>query len=1133
MTDINNNRVRKVIIGTGVVTTIAGQSTAGSADGTGAAAQFFDPSGVCNDGAGNLFVADAGNHRIRRIIIATGVVTTIAGGTQGFADGIGAAAQFDTPRGICSDGAGNLFVADAGNHRIRRIVIATGVVTTIAGNTFGFTDATGTAAQFNFPYSICNDGLGNLFVADASNNRIRRIVIATGVVSTLVGSTSGFADGIGTLAQFNFPNSLCYDGAGNLFVADLGNNRIRRIVIATSAVTTIAGSTLGFSDGTGTVVQFNSCYGICSDGLGNLFVADGFNHRIRRIDIVTTFSASYSGTNFPEAVMNNGTITTTQDITLTNDSWVSTLTGGVHYNATGVPSGLSISINRISLTVARISFTGAATAHANANDATVTLNFANTATGSNNAAGVTGLNPASLTLDFNDPTLGPPTVTSLIVPNTTPGTTITINGTNFTGASAVNIGGQVATFTVVSATQITATIPAGVVGTSLSVTTPSGTGSTVGFAPAPTITGFSPSAAAPGSVVTLTGANFITGAVSTVFIGGQPATFTVVSPTQITVTVPAGAAGSGATVTTVSGNASNAGFTVNTPPAPPPPVAPVAPTAFQLGASPTLQSSLNLPYGLSLLTNGSPTPVFSLVGGNVPPGVNLSSSGMLSGTPTQQGTYTFTVSASNGAGSTLSVITIVVGAPRPLATAVEQTTGGIGTPVVIRGYNFSGATGVSFGGIPALSFTIDNDGQITAILGAGNSGPIVISTPNGTSVAPSSFVYTPPPAPVIGSINPAAAESGDEDYRIVLRGRNFSQYATYLVLPETGTNASFSVPLPVVIESLTATEATLRLPLASRTLGVKRLTVRLADTFASSTFAVVAGAKPVITSQTVPSTTATSDAFTTELRGTGFFRRGYGRITVNGELANSSVLDAGRARVEIPARLNILGSKIMVRITNYDGQFAETTVNVVSRVAPLISHVVSRVENGRLRFLVRGSGFWGVVGVLVQNQAVLLVRSAPTELEIEFPSVFPRPRLTEEAWVLMVENLDGQKYGYRITPSLFYPLGASFGNSIAPKNTAETNSANAQTSTARNTALLGHINISPNPVSELLVVDLAAFTGQGRMQVMNARGEEMFSIECTGGERVSVDVRSLVSGAYFVRIVGEGVRVVKQIAVIR
>jgi hypothetical protein len=223
----------------------------------------------------------------------------------------------------------------------------------------------------------------------------------------------------------------------------------------------------------------------------------------------------------------------------------------------------------------------------------------------------------------------------------------------------------------------------------------------------------------------------------------------------------------------------------------------------------------------------------------------------------------------------------------------------------------------------------------------------------------------------------------------------------------------------------------------------------------------------------------------------------------------------------------------MVRITNYDGQFAETTVNVVSRVAPLISHVVSRVENGRLRFLVRGSGFWGVVGVLVQNQAVLLVRSAPTELEIEFPSVFPRPRLTEEAWVLMVENLDGQKYGYRITPSLFYPLGASFGNSIAPKNTAETNSANAQTSTARNTALLGHINISPNPVSELLVVDLAAFTGQGRMQVMNARGEELFSIECTGGERVSVDVRSLVSGAYFVRIVGEGVRVVKQIAVIR
>jgi hypothetical protein len=268
---------------------------------------------------------------------------------------------------------------------------------------------------------------------------------------------------------------------------------------------------------------------------------------------------------------------------------------------------------------------------------------------------------------------------------------------------------------------------------------------------------------------------------------------------------------------------------------------------------------------------------------------------------------------------------------------VEQTTGGIGTVVLIRGYNLSNATDVRFGGVSALSFTVDNDSQITAIVGFGNSGVIQVTTPNGSSSAPQGFTYITPPPPAITSINPAAAVSSDENYRIVLRGRNFSPFATYMVQPETGTNASFSVPLETVQEFVSSTEAYLRLPLASRTLGVKRVTLRLGDAFASGTFAVVPGAMPQILSQTVLSTVASSQAFTTELSGTGFFRFGYGRLTVNGELTNASVLDAGRARVEIPAQWNILGSKIAVRITNYDGQFAETTLNVVSRVAPFIA----------------------------------------------------------------------------------------------------------------------------------------------------------------------------------------------------
>jgi hypothetical protein len=749
------------------------------------------------------------------------------------------------------------------------------------------------------------------------------------------------------------------------------------------------------------------------------------------------------------------------------------------------------------------------------------------------------VNNAGFTVNTNVPT-----ISSLVVPNTMAGTSITINGTNFTGASNVTIGGQTATFTVVSPTQITATVPAGAVGTNLSVTTGAGTGNTVGFAPAPTITSFSPSSAAPGATITLTGTNFITGAVGSVVIGGQTATFTVVSPTQITATVPAGATGSGATVMTVSGVGSNAGFSVNIPPppvvvVPPTPAPPTAPTSFQLGATPTLQSSLNLPYALTLVANGSPTPTYSFVSGTLPPGMSVSATGVISGVPSRQGTYTFTVQANNSAGSASSVVTVVVGAPRPLATFVDQTTGGIGTVVVIRGYNFSNATGVSFGGIPALRFTVDNANQITAIVGAGNSGEIIVSTPEGSSSAPQGFVYTAPQVPVITGINPVAVQSGDEDYSIVLRGENFSQYATYLVQPETGTNASFSVPLPVVIESVVAGEARLRLPLASRTIGVKRLVVRIADIVVSSTFAVVTGVKPQILSQTVPATTATSRAFTTELIGTGFFRRGFASITVDGLPANASVLESNRARVEIPASLNILGSRVRVRLTNYDGQFAETVVNVVSRVAPLISAVQSRLENGRIRFIAQGSGFWGVQSVMVQNRTVLLVRTSPTELEIELPSDFQRPRVDEESWVLMVENPDGQKYGFRIAPNLFYPSGAglsvSQSSNSTPKNSSATNAATASQNiiSTSNNALLGQVSVSPNPVSEMLTVSAPSFTGQGRWQMVNVRGEVVLSGVIAGGERLPVDVRSLASGGYVLRIVGEGVQVLSRVAVLR
>ena len=283
VTDRANHCIRKIVIATGLVTTLAG-STSGFSDGTGTAAKFASPIGISLDNTGNLYVADGGNHRIRKVVIATGVVTTVAGSTQGFADGTGASARFYFPSGMTTDNRGNLYVADYANNRIRKITIATGAVTTLAGGGLGFADGIGTAAQFSGTNFIAIDNADNLYVTDDNNNCIRKIIIATGAVTTVAGGIQGFADGMGTAAKFNGPTGIATDNLGNLYLSDRGNHRIRKIVIATGGVTTLAGSgTPGFADGTSVTAQFNSPYGIMFDNIGNLYVNDGNNNRIRKL----------------------------------------------------------------------------------------------------------------------------------------------------------------------------------------------------------------------------------------------------------------------------------------------------------------------------------------------------------------------------------------------------------------------------------------------------------------------------------------------------------------------------------------------------------------------------------------------------------------------------------------------------------------------------------------------------------------------------------------------------------------------------------------------------------------------------------------------------------------------------------
>jgi sugar lactone lactonase YvrE len=303
--DQDNQRIRRINIRTGIINTVAGFSIKGFApDGRLATNTYMDtPCGIATDLSGNIYYADYGNHRVRKVNVSTGLVSTVAGnGSVGFSGdgGIATLAKLAYPIGVAVDRLGNVYIVDGQSNRVRKVNVTNGIITTIAGNgTNGYSGDGGlaTSANLNCNYGITVDANRNLYIPDGKNNRVRKVNASNGIISTIVGSgTPGYAgdSGLASSASLNYPIAVSFDYLGNMLISDLGNNRIR-FINSSGIINSIAGNgheKFAGDGGPATIASLNGPNALCFDKNGNIYISDSENRRIRKIN------------------SNNGTITT-------------------------------------------------------------------------------------------------------------------------------------------------------------------------------------------------------------------------------------------------------------------------------------------------------------------------------------------------------------------------------------------------------------------------------------------------------------------------------------------------------------------------------------------------------------------------------------------------------------------------------------------------------------------------------------------------------------------------------------------------------------------------------------------------------------------------------------------------------
>ena len=304
--DTANHRIRLLTTSTGIITTVAGDGTEGyGGDGEQVTSAIFSyPYGVSVGATGDIYIADTYNHRIRMVTKSTGIITTVAGnGTQGYSGDGGQAtsAILQYPCVVAIDSSGNIYIADTFNNCIRMVTSTTGTITTVAGN--GMSGDTGdgglaTSALMNYLYGFTLDALGNIYIADTVNHRIRMVTKSTGIITTVAGDGSYGSSGDGgqaTSARLSFPYGVTVDASGNIFIADSANNCIRMVMKSTGVITTVAGNgTAGFSGdgGQAMAARLSNPLFVAVDTSINIFIADAGNNRIRMFELPPAPTAS-------------------------------------------------------------------------------------------------------------------------------------------------------------------------------------------------------------------------------------------------------------------------------------------------------------------------------------------------------------------------------------------------------------------------------------------------------------------------------------------------------------------------------------------------------------------------------------------------------------------------------------------------------------------------------------------------------------------------------------------------------------------------------------------------------------------------------------------------------------------------